>query len=527
VNDRPGQRADVAVIGAGFGGLAAALRLSERGAKVVVVEALSYPGGCASTFRRQGYAFEAGATLSSGFGPGQLFRGWIDRYRLDVETEEIDPLVELRSPLGRLPIPAERDALVASFLEGPEAPVDELSRFFERQRRVADLLWTIMDRSELLPPLGRRALIEHARRAGEYLRIAPLVGKTLGSVLRQHRLEGYRPLRVYLDALCQITVQCPASEAEALFAMAAMDYYFRGTAHVRGGLGSLAWALVRAIRDLGGEVLFANAATRIFRESDGWHIRARQGEIVVPKVVANLLPQDLRRLAGLRAGELPDLDRLALRVEEGWGAAMLYRVVRAPENAPPRAAHLALVRDAEAPFLEGNHVFCSVSSADDVGRAPAGHRTVTASTHLRPAVIAAGTPEEKARYVGRVQGRMRETLGALAPEWQEHVELEMTASPRTFERFTGRFLGLVGGIPRRAGLHNYRNFEPKALLPGLHLVGDTRFPGQSTLAAALGGVKVADAIAAWGIADRRRGRKAAPALALRLARTRDSSGEFP
>jgi hypothetical protein len=39
------------------------------------------------------------------------------------------------------------------------------SRFFERQRRIADLLWTLMDRSELLPPLGLRALIEHARRA--------------------------------------------------------------------------------------------------------------------------------------------------------------------------------------------------------------------------------------------------------------------------------------------------------------------------------------------------------------------------
>jgi phytoene dehydrogenase-like protein len=175
---------------------------------------------------------------------------------------------------------------------------------------------------------------------------------------------------------------------------------------------------------------------------------------------------------------------------------MLYRVVRAPKNASDKAAHLALVRDAEAPFVEGNHVFCSVSSADDLGRAPAGHRTVTVSTHVRPAVIAAGTAEDKARHVAWVQRRLRETLAALAPEWEEGVELEMTASPRTFERFTGRFLGLVGGIPRRAGLHNYRDLRPKALLPGLHLVGDTGFPGQSTLAAALGGVKVADALAA-------------------------------
>ena len=53
------------MIGAGFGGLSAALTLAERGADVRVCEALNYPGGCASTFRKDGYAFEAGATLSS------------------------------------------------------------------------------------------------------------------------------------------------------------------------------------------------------------------------------------------------------------------------------------------------------------------------------------------------------------------------------------------------------------------------------------------------------------------------------
>ena len=61
---------DVAVIGAGFGGLGAALKLSEAGLRVGLVEALNSPGGCASTFKRRGYAFESGATLFSGFAEG-------------------------------------------------------------------------------------------------------------------------------------------------------------------------------------------------------------------------------------------------------------------------------------------------------------------------------------------------------------------------------------------------------------------------------------------------------------------------
>jgi phytoene dehydrogenase-like protein len=66
----------------------------------------------------------------------------------------------------------------------------------------------------------------------------------------------------------------------------------------------------------------------------------------------------------------------------------------------------------------------------------------------------------------------------------------MTASPRTWQRFTKRSQGLVGGVPRRAGLHHYTNFWPKAVAPGLYLVGDSVFPGQSALATALGGHKL-------------------------------------
>ena len=56
------------VIGSGFGGLGAALTLAEAGKQVLLCERLNYPGGCAATFQRKGIAFEAGATLFSGFG---------------------------------------------------------------------------------------------------------------------------------------------------------------------------------------------------------------------------------------------------------------------------------------------------------------------------------------------------------------------------------------------------------------------------------------------------------------------------
>ncbi|MEC7985617.1 MAG: NAD(P)-binding protein, partial [Myxococcota bacterium] len=75
---------DSIVIGAGFGGMAAALRLAERKKKVLLCEALKYPGGCASTFEKNDLTFEAGATLFSGFDDGQFFHKWINEYSLPV-----------------------------------------------------------------------------------------------------------------------------------------------------------------------------------------------------------------------------------------------------------------------------------------------------------------------------------------------------------------------------------------------------------------------------------------------------------
>lgn len=51
------------VIGAGFGGLAAAIRLRARGYRVTVLEALDQPGGRARVFSQDGFTFDAGPTV--------------------------------------------------------------------------------------------------------------------------------------------------------------------------------------------------------------------------------------------------------------------------------------------------------------------------------------------------------------------------------------------------------------------------------------------------------------------------------
>lgn len=478
------ERFDVAVVGAGFGGLGAALTATERGAKTLLLEALNYPGGCASTFRRQGYRFESGATLFSGFGPGQLFSRWIEQFGLPVDVDFLDPVVEFRTRDWSVDVPADREAWWSRLRRLPGADPQKLDRFQAAQERVADVLWALLDQPELLPPLQLESVPKHIGNLPDYASLLPYVGRPLRRWFREWGVEASPAVRTYLDALCQITIQCSAAEAEAPFALSTMDYYFRGTGHVRGGIGSLAWALVDALRARGQTVQLSHRVKALRRTPGGWMLEARGERYFAERVLLNVLPHDAQALVEATSsdGGRPILRRHRARVERGWGAAMVYFVAEPPPGAGPEPHHFELVQDPSSPLVAGNHLFCSISGARDRGRAPPGQRTVTVSTHVP---MNGGLPS--ADRVAAIHGSMKRGLAELLPEWWSRRTFEMTASPRTFQRFTGRHQGYVGGVPRRAGLDHYRDLFPKPIAPGLYLVGDSVFPGQSTLAAALGG----------------------------------------
>jgi phytoene dehydrogenase-like protein len=484
---------DVAVIGAGFGGLGAALALAERGASVALYEALNYPGGCASTFTRKKIRFESGATLFSGFAEGALFDRWIKAHKMAVDVRTLDPIVELRTDGYSLAIPPDRERFLARLEAEPGAPVAALRAFFAKQKQIADALWQLFDDDTLLPPLNLHSFARHALRSPAYLPILPFLGKPLGAVLRDYGLADFAPLRLFLDGVCQITVQASAEEAETPFAFSTLDYYFRGTAHVHGGVGVLAWEMARAVERLGGQLRFTDRVDRVVRIGENWEIHSRKGVVRARALCMNTLPGAAARLLGASCTAQERLKNQETRVQDGWGAAMLYRVVPPGNIARPDACHLELIADRSAPFLEGNHLFCSIAAGDEA-RAPEGGRPVTISTHVPLPKLRAMPPEKQGEYMQMVQDRMRATLAALAPEL-EGATLEMPGSPRTFERFTLRENGAVGGVPRRAGLANYEGLFAGTIAPNAWLVGDSVFPGQSTLATAVGGRRVAERIA--------------------------------
>ncbi|MEE4108151.1 MAG: phytoene desaturase [Halieaceae bacterium] len=85
------------VIGSGFGGLAAAIRLSVRGYRVTVLEKLDQPGGRASVFKQDGFTFDAGPTIITA--PFLLEELWSlcgRRLSDDVDLRPMMPFFRLR-----------------------------------------------------------------------------------------------------------------------------------------------------------------------------------------------------------------------------------------------------------------------------------------------------------------------------------------------------------------------------------------------------------------------------------------------
>ena len=85
--------------------------------------------------------------------------------------------------------------------------------------------------------------------------------------------------------------------------------------------------------------------------------------------------------------------------------------------------------------------------------------------------------------------RMIASIDRVIPGFAEAVTLTLPGTPVTYEFYTARHMGMVGGFPQ-SSIFSARS--PRTGLPNLRLVGDSIFPGQSTAGVTLGAMRVAE-----------------------------------
>jgi len=480
---------DVVVVGAGVAGLTAAALLVRAGARVQVVERHTVPGGCASFFQRAGFRFDVGATLVSGFGPRGVHRRIFELLGTELDVHAVEPAMVVRLP----------DETIVRFgderwpVERRRAFGESAEPFWHEQERIADLAWDFSTRFPMLPVGlgGVRALAQAFR--PRHAPLAFTLGRTVASILPT---GVHRRLRAFIDAQLLITAQADADATDLAYGSTALDIAREGTFHLADGVSGIAIALARSVRRGGGEIAYGTSVARIVHERGAVRgVELADGSRVNASAVVAALPvQNVRALLG--APEAPALVRVPALTQR-WGAFMAYVGVPAgvvPEDCP---LHHQLLADYDRPMGEGNTTFFSFSAPHETRRARDGGRAITISTHTDVALweraLADGTYNERRNDYAE---RLRAALERVVPGAWERAQTIELATPQTFERYTGRLRGLVGGTPQVPATANLRALSHASGIRGLVLAGDTVFPGQSTVGASLSGVAAARALAA-------------------------------
>jgi C-3',4' desaturase CrtD len=474
----------VVVIGAGIGGLTTAALLARRGYEVMVFDQADVPGGCASTFKRRGFTFDVGATQVAGLEPGGIHHHIFETLEMPLpEATPCDPACAVYLPGECEPISVWREPGAWQAERQQQFPHSE--PFWRLMGTLFQASWRFQSRDPVLPPRTPWdwwQLVSAVR--PDTLITAPFVTLTVGQLLKGFGLYGDRRLKTFLDMQLKLYSQVNADETALLYAATALGVSQapQGLWHLTGSMQVLSDRLVAALERDGGKLLMQHLVERVHVDQGqvtGVTVRhsktGKRWTEPADIVVGNVTVQNLVQLLG---NQMPSGYRQRVaNLDAASGAFVVYLGVdqaAIPPNCPP---HLQFLYDDDGPIGENNSLFVSVSHPGD-GRAPAGKATIIASTFtdLNQWQQTPDYPALKQQYIEGAIAKLGQFFD-LRPEHLIHLE---AGTPRTFERFTGRDRGAVGGLGMRIRTFGPFGFANRTPIGNLWLVGDCTHPGEGT-----------------------------------------------
>jgi C-3',4' desaturase CrtD len=493
---------EVVVVGGGIGGLTAAALLAARGVNVCLLEKESRGGGCAVTFERFGYTFEAGASLYASWQPEEIHARIFKE--LPVEAPDVRPA----EPAYVVRLPDGTDVKVGGEMEEfyevlraafPECAVGAVN-FYREIAPVGEALRRIARR---VPDLRTATFARRMRASLPELRVARRVLTGLNHTAARHLARTSHRFRRFIDVQLQIFGQRDSEECAYLYAAVALMLPLWKMYAIGGGASGLADVLTESIRKSGGTVRFDTPVLRLVYDAAGrvTGVDLLSGERVeaTRAVISNLTAWDTYgKLVG--TGRTPVETRRRLKSLRGWGAYLLYLGLGEEAALRLPADHVLALTD----WQEGKESFNPEGSQFMFGsapawdrRAPSGKRAVTVST-FSEAEQWFSYHEDESEHEAKDQATLEtwwERIHASMPELGSGVEVIETASPRTFYDYTRRRLGMVGGVGQSLDVFGPASLTHRTALPNLFMVGDTVFPGQGVAGVTQSALIVANEIA--------------------------------
>lgn len=270
----------IVIIGSGFGGLSAAIRLSASGHEVTVVEQRDRPGGRAYVYRQDGFTFDGGPTIiTAPWLLDDLFAAAGKSTADYVSLVPLDPFYNIRFEDGSVfRYNGDRDSVVAQIREWSPSDVNGYLAFrkaaediFRTGMALIDKPFTRMsDMVRVLPDLAR-------------LRSHRSVASFVNGFVRDERLRqvlSFHPLLVGGNPF----------QTSSLYALIHTLEQQWGVWFAMGGTGALVDALVRVLAELGGTLRLNCAVDEIeieprTRRATG--VRLASGELLPADAVVS------------------------------------------------------------------------------------------------------------------------------------------------------------------------------------------------------------------------------------------------
>ncbi len=291
------RRPHAVIIGSGFGGLAAAVRLGGRGYRVTVLEKLDAPGGRAYVFKQDGFTFDAGPTIiTAPFLLEELWEICGKRLADDVDLRAMSPFYRIRFEDGDT-IDCTGDAAEMRTLVERISPddVDGYERFMEA---TIEIYRVGFEQLGAIPFSSWKDMARHAPKLlqlGGYQSIHSLVSKYVKSPKLRFLLS-FHPLFIGGNPF----------SVTAIYALVCHLERSCGVHFAMGGTGSLVNGIANLIEEQGNEIRYGAEVREITLKgrmatgvtlANGQHIAA---DIVVSNADAawtyrNLLPASARK----------------------------------------------------------------------------------------------------------------------------------------------------------------------------------------------------------------------------------------
>ncbi|MDJ0927666.1 MAG: phytoene desaturase [Gammaproteobacteria bacterium] len=238
-------RLPVAVIGAGFGGLAAAIRLQASGVPTLVLEKRDRPGGRAYVFEDEGFTFDAGPTVITAPECIEELFQLAQRPMADyLEFVQLDPMYRLSWEDGyTLDYTADLERMNAQIAAHSPADVDGYRRFLEYSEAVFQEGYVKLAAVPFLDMWSMVRAGPQLARLQSWRSVYSIVAKYIKDPqLRQ--AFSYHTLLVGGNPFTSSSIYALIHALERRW----------GVLFPRGGTGALVQALARLYRDLGGDL---------------------------------------------------------------------------------------------------------------------------------------------------------------------------------------------------------------------------------------------------------------------------------